>query len=107
MRPSMLFLIILWASAGAFASSPTNPWNITQTSWEPRHEDAFGSFVARIGEAVEKRECGKVNTCLMSSANPYFGSDPQGLIYYADCADLPYFLRGYFAGLFSFLSDLT
>ncbi len=47
--------------------------------------------------AVERRDCGKVNECLRSSANPYYKSDPAGLNYFADCADLPYYLRSYFA----------
>jgi hypothetical protein len=38
-----------------------------------------------------------VNECLRTTANPYFKSDPSGLNYFSDCADLPYYLRSYFA----------
>lgn len=88
---------LLLMSLGASAQNNPVLWRITQPTWTNMHEDQFGQFVARLGEAVEKRECGKVNTCMLSMANMYYGTDPAGLKYYSDCADLPYYLRGYFA----------
>ncbi|KYG70213.1 hypothetical protein [Bdellovibrio bacteriovorus] len=91
------FSLVVLASLTGHAQSNTTPWRITQPTWTENHERQFGEFVTRIGEAVEKRQCWKVDTCLQSTANPYFGSDPAGLKYYADCADLPYYLRAYFS----------
>lgn len=102
--------LVIFAVATTHAQTKSIPWNITQPAWTDFHERQFGDFVAKIGDAVEKRQCGKVSTCLLSSANSYFGSDPVGLNYYADCADLPYYLRAYFAwknGLpFSVISEV-
>lgn len=89
--------ILVLLSATTQAQSVAQQWRITQPTWTAAHEQQFGEFVTRIGEAVERRQCGSVDTCLQSSANIYFGSDPSGLKYYSDCADLPYYLRGYFA----------
>ncbi len=103
-----LSLFVL-ASFGAHAQS--TQWRITQPTWTDTHEQQFGEFVSRLGDAVEKRKCGKVDSCLKSEANPYYNSDPRGLKYYSDCADLPYYLRGYFAwknGLpFSVISEVN
>jgi hypothetical protein len=90
-------LFITLSLASAFASAQSVPWKITQPQWNENHEKSFGEFVASIGDAVEKRKCNRVDSCLKSAANPYVKSDPAGLAYYADCADLPYYLRGYFA----------
>lgn len=89
------FALVMAMSASAMAQSAS--WNITQLSWTDRHEQQFGEFVAAIGQAVEKRQCGRVDTCMKSVANPYYKSDPSGLNYYSDCADLPFYLRSYFA----------
>lgn len=79
------------------AQAQSARWRITKTQWTDQDESNFGQFVARLGAAVEKRECFKVDTCLKSAANQYAGSDPASLRLFADCADLPYFLRSYFA----------
>ncbi|WP_415061914.1 hypothetical protein [Bdellovibrio sp.] len=105
------FLFLMCGGLSSYAqSTPATQWRITQPSWTELHEKQFGEFVSRLGEAVERRECGKVDTCLQSTANPYYTSDPRGLKYFADCADLPYYLRGYFAwknGLpFSVISEV-
>ncbi|MDG0817854.1 hypothetical protein [Bdellovibrio svalbardensis] len=75
----------------------SSEWRITKSTWTEQDERNFGEFVARLGAAVERRECEMVDTCLRSGANPYAGTDPSGLRLYADCADLPYYLRSYFA----------
>ncbi len=92
---SVLVLLISLSSA-AFAA-PSADWKITQPNWTEQHEALFGQFVTQIANAVEKRQCGTVAQCLQSPANMYYGTDPSGLRYYADCADFPYYLRAYFA----------
>ncbi|WII73373.1 hypothetical protein QJS83_05750 [Bdellovibrio sp. 22V] len=82
----------------ALAEAQNNRWRITRTEWSAQDEARFGEFIARIGAAVERRECATVADCLRSySANPYAGTDPASLRLFADCADLPYYLRSYFA----------
>lgn len=72
-------------------------WRITKPQWTVQDELRFGEFVLRIGQAVARRQCFTVSGCLRSPANPYFGSDSSDLRLFADCGDLPYFLRTYFA----------
>ncbi len=90
-----ILLVISLCSSATYAQSV--PWKITQPAWTELHEKQFGEFVQEIGKAVEARKCNSVESCLRSSANPYYKSDPAGLNYYADCADLPYYLRAYFS----------
>jgi hypothetical protein len=70
-------------------------WRIMRTSWSERDEKGFEEFVQRIGESG----CRTVHACLTAAAsNPlYRASNPAGMHFYADCADLPYMLRAYFA----------
>ncbi len=70
-------------------------WRILRTAWTERDEKGFEEFVQRIGESG----CRTVHACLTSAAsNPlYRASNPAGMNFYADCADLPYMLRAYYA----------
>ncbi len=70
-------------------------WRIARTTWTEADEKAFEDFVARIGESG----CRTTHACLTSpTANPMFAaSNPPGMHFFADCADLPYMLRAYFA----------
>lgn len=70
-------------------------WRILRTAWSERDEKGFEEFVARIGESG----CRTMHECLTSPrANPlYAASNPPGMTFYADCADLPYMLRAYYA----------
>lgn len=111
MKFKNLLALTFFMTVSSQALANSNQWQITQPKWLPQHEAEFGNFVTKLGEAVEQRRCNSVDTCLQSSANIYNGTDPSGLKYYADCADLPYYLRGYFAwknGLpFSFVSQVS
>ncbi|MNK38596.1 hypothetical protein D3C87_571890 [compost metagenome] len=86
-------------------------WRIVKPEWTSQDEAKFAAFLVSIGGAVERRECETVDGCLRSSANPYRNTDPANLRLFADCADLPYYLRAYFAwknGLpFSFVSSVS
>jgi len=70
-------------------------WRILRTSWTESDEKGYGEFVRRIGES----RCRTVNACLRGAqSNPlYHASNPRGAYFYADCADLPYILRAYYA----------
>jgi hypothetical protein len=80
------------AGAKAVASWP---WRILRTAWTERDEKGYEEFVQLIGESG----CRSVHACLTGAAsNPlYRASNPAGMTFYADCADLPYMLRAYFA----------
>jgi HAMP domain-containing protein len=70
-------------------------WRVLRTAWTEQDERAYEEFVARIGESG----CKTVHECLTDArSNPlYRASNPADMRFYADCADLPYMLRAYFA----------
>ena len=76
---------------------PKAPWQwcILRTSWTDSDEKGFEEFVQRIGESG----CRNMHVCLIGAeSNPlYRASNPPGMHFYADCADLPHMLRAYYA----------
>lgn len=70
-----------------------NEWRVSKDRWSESDEREFSDFVFRIGESG----CNTVNKCMWDDSNPYRGTNPPGSFFYSDCADLPYFLRAYFA----------
>jgi hypothetical protein len=84
-------------------------WTVTKHKWTADDEQAYGEFVRRIGQS----SCKTTHECLTSpTSNPaYHATNPPGMQFFADCADLPYVLRAYFAwknGLpFSFSSAMS
>ena len=91
------FLVFLLSISSIAANAQSADWRVTKPTWTQQDEQSFGDFISRLGAAVERRECDMVDKCMRSGANPYYPTDPAGLRYFADCADLPYFLRSYFA----------
>lgn len=77
----------------AVPAPPALQWRITKPQWTASDERAFGDFVRVIGMS----DCRTVDECLKGAANIYRNSDPAGMSFFADCADLPYVLRAYFA----------
>ena len=83
-------------------------WRILRTQWTDADEKGFEDFVRRIGES----DCKTMQECLTSpTSNPRFhATNPADMRFFADCADLPYLLRAYYAwknGLpFSFASGM-
>jgi hypothetical protein len=78
------------------------PFNVAQASffyvirydhWSESDEKGFGEFLAGIGDS----DCHTVNTCLHGPGNIFRASDPDGIYFKSDCADLPYVLRAYYA----------
>lgn len=66
---------------------------IRQDHWSEADEKDYGAFITELGESG----CATVNACLHDARNPYRGTDPPGTVFQSDCADLPYYLRFYFA----------
>jgi hypothetical protein len=102
----MVCLTVLLPARASFESS--NPaYVVRHDRWSDADERDYERFIAAIGES----DCATLNACLHASANPYAASDPPSRRFEADCADLPYVLRFYFAwkrGLpFSYASAVT
>jgi hypothetical protein len=83
-------LLALAAVAPAWAS---DTWRVTKTEWTQEDEDGYSAFIQRIGESG----CLSPDDCINSDANPYRHTDGRGINFNADCADLIYMLRAYYA----------
>ncbi|MEQ1864341.1 MAG: hypothetical protein ABL996_06775 [Micropepsaceae bacterium] len=99
-----LFLVLQPATAAAQSATT---YRILREAWSEADERGYSEFVRAIGNA----QCRTIDQCLKNPANPFARSDPPGIAYRADCADLPYFLRAYYAwkrGLpFSYISAVN
>ena len=91
----ILALTLLLASVSYAQDSST--WIVKKTAWSSQDEKNFQDFVASIGEAAAAKKCRSADSCLKSAANPYKNSDSRDAHFSSDCADLPYYLRTYFA----------
>lgn len=69
-------------------------WEVARP-WDAVWEDRYSDFIAAIGQS----KATSLTKCIDSPANPYRGVTPPELRknLSADCADLPYILRAYFA----------
>jgi hypothetical protein len=66
--------------------------------WDEQAETEWAAWVQRIGEARASGKCTTVNKCLNNAQiNPLKGEGDASLDMFADCADLPLEMRGYFA----------
>jgi hypothetical protein len=96
-----IVLVALQVSVGYAAE-----WKVTKPAWTATDEQNYSEFVHAIGSSG----CNNINSCLKNPANPYRKTDPANIKFFADCAKLPYILRGYFAfknGLpFSYVNDV-
>jgi hypothetical protein len=101
---SLMLLLAPFAASGALA----DPYvRILSDGWTVADERGYGEFIAAIGASG----CRTVDRCIRDPANPFRASDPADYTFRADCADLPYFLRFYYAwkrGLpFSYVSNIS
>ena len=111
----MLKRVILYGLCTALAfcisppatADPASPYVIRSDRWSQEDEEGYSRFIQAIGES----DCSTLDSCLRSPANPFFGSDPPELRFAADCSDLTYLLRFYYAwkkGLpFSYVSGVA
>jgi hypothetical protein len=95
------------AVLAAPAAASTSTYVIRHAAWTAADERGYGEFITAIGASG----CRSVDACLHSAANPFAASDPKGVSFRSDCADLPYVLRFYYAwhrGLpFSYITDVA
>lgn len=87
------WILLLSLMAGFSARAQSSEWVVQSTEWTAQDEQNYASFVQALGRS----KCNNVNDCIRNPANPYYGTDPEGVRFYSDCADFPYFLRAYFA----------
>lgn len=67
-------------------------------SWDTTAESRYSEFVATIGRAAAAGRCRTLALCLNEPAiNPLHEAGTAPLRFHADCADVPYILRAYFA----------
>ncbi|MDE1939326.1 MAG: hypothetical protein KGI68_09925 [Alphaproteobacteria bacterium] len=96
-RLTWIFAILLTLTAAHAAGSGTansSPlYVVRHDHWSADDEQGYRQFIQVIGESA----CDTVNACLHSDANPFRASDPPNHSFAADCADLPYVLRFYYA----------
>lgn len=86
--------LLLSAFAGeSFAQNTSTTIRVMRDSWSDADERGYVEFIQAIGNS----RCGTIDRCMKSAANPFAKTDPPGVYFSADCADLPYFLRGYYA----------
>ena len=99
-------LVVMFCHA-ALAQNASVSIRIMRDSWGDADERGYSEFIQAIGNA----RCGSIDRCLKSAANPFAKTDPPGIYFTSDCADLPYFLRAYYAwkrGLpFSYISAVS
>ncbi|MCE9651402.1 MAG: hypothetical protein K8R18_17420 [Parvibaculum sp.] len=76
----------------ASASASGSTWRIVKERWDATDEKGFEEFVTRLGA----EDCWSIDACMKSPANPYRHTDPR-VKFLIDCADVPYFLRAYYA----------
>jgi hypothetical protein len=66
--------------------------------WDDQAETEWATWIERIGEARASGRCRNVNACLNNrEINPLKAQGDADLDVFADCADLPIEMRGYFA----------
>lgn len=87
---AMLALALARTSA---AGETSYAWPQTTAAWSHDDEGGYERFV----QAIAQSGCTTVRTCLSAPANPLAAGDPPGLVFSADCADLVYMLRAYYA----------
>ena len=68
-------------------------WPAMADRWSARDERGYEAFV----QAIDATGCETVRDCMAAPNNPLAKDDPPDLIFSADCADLVYMLRAYYA----------
>lgn len=91
----LVYLALLLNLFTNFASGQSHNWTVKHRKWTTAHEEKFSEFIATMGAT----KCSSLQRCLTSKkSNPfYYNRTPKNTRYPADCADLPFALRAFFA----------
>jgi hypothetical protein len=68
-----------------------------QRAWTPTEEQAYGRFVTAIGRGVAEHRCRGLAQCLDNPAVNPLHIPGRRMRFQADCADVAYLLRAYYA----------
>ena len=86
-----LLAVLAWC--GCARAETSFLWPPAKERWSAADERGYETFVA----AIAASDCHTVSACLSAPVNPLAEGDPPGLTFSADCADLVYMLRAYYA----------
>jgi hypothetical protein len=75
------------------AAAIAGPWRIDSGGWSRADEDGYSAFVEALGNS----DCATPDACINSPSNPLRRPDDPDIDFNADCADLIYMLRAYYA----------
>lgn len=93
-----LFAPLARATVPDVYDQPTSRVWVASRAWDAQAEREFGEFVAAIGRGVAEHRCGTLSRCLNNPrVNPLHVPARRPLNLHADCGDVPYTLRAYFA----------
>jgi hypothetical protein len=92
-RKLWIVAAILALFSPARAEPPSSLYVVKSDHWSEADEQGYRDFIRAVGEA----DCGTLDACLHGPANPFRNSDPPQAHFAADCSDLPYVLRFYYA----------
>ena len=99
---SALLALIMCTGYVRLAHSDSEPelqglWAVTQ-GWDAQAEAEFSAWVEQFGRARQARKCIRFKTCLETpEANSLWTPGEKWNRLFADCADVPYIMRAYFA----------
>ena len=86
--PAVLAMVVSWGSVAlADTAAPvTYPaiYVVRSDHWSDADERDYSRFIAEIGDTG----CHTVDACLHNVRNPFHGTDPAGVYFRSDCADL-------------------
>lgn len=69
-----------------------------RAAWNAAAEAGYSDFIAQLGSSIAAGRCRRLVDCLRDPAiNPLFEPGAERLRFHADCADVPYILRAYYA----------
>lgn len=68
-------------------------WKVKRTTWEKVDEQAYENFIRQLAAS----KCNTTDKCLSGPGNMLRTEEDMLNNFYSDCADLPYYLRAYFA----------
>lgn len=86
-------LLLLVAAVVLASPGRAQSWQIRQAVWTASDEAGYSAFVQALGESG----CATPDDCINSSANPLRSASDGFIAFNADCADLIYMLRAYYA----------
>jgi hypothetical protein len=86
-------LATVWSAAGTPSADASQRWSVQRDAWTAADETGYSAFVRALGRS----RCDTPSDCINSPDNPLRDPSDPWLDFNADCADLAYMLRAYYA----------